>query len=81
MMVVAVLVGDGGGCCSLAYLLINCSRPFRLSSIKSSSKIPSSDLINDGNCFLNAFPGNDGTTIYNEEPHHFIQVQDFQKSY
>ena len=51
-------------CSQRAYLFINCSKPFLLSSIKSSSNIPSSDLIKDGSCFLNAFPGNGGTTIY-----------------
>lgn len=37
------------------------SRPFLLSSMKSSSNIPSS--FRNGNCLFQAFPGNGGTTI------------------
>ena len=46
---------------NLAYLLINCSRPCLLSSIKDSSKIPSSPR--KGSCRFKAFPGSGGTTI------------------
>lgn len=45
----------------LAYLLINCSRPCLLSSMKDSSKIPSSPR--KGSCRFKAFPGSGGTTI------------------
>lgn len=44
------------------YLLMNCSNPFLLSSIKSSSNIPSSPL--NGICLFQAFPGKLGTTIW-----------------
>lgn len=44
-----------------AYLLINCSRPCLLSSMKDSSKIPSSPR--KGSCRFKAFPGSGGTTI------------------
>lgn len=46
---------------NLAYLLINCSRPCLLSSMKDSSKIPSSPR--KGSCRFKAFPGSGGTTI------------------
>jgi len=48
---------------SSIYLLINCSRPLRRSSMNSSSNIPSSPRKNAGTCFFQAFDGNDGTTI------------------
>lgn len=46
---------------TLAYLLINCSRPCLLSSMNDSSKIPSSPR--KGSCRFKAFPGSGGTTI------------------
>ena len=45
------------------YLLMNCSRPFRRSSMNSSSKIPSSRRRKAGICRFHALPGNAGTTI------------------
>lgn len=45
------------------YLLINSSSPLRLSSIKSSSNIPSLLRRKLGICRSHAFPGNGGTTI------------------
>lgn len=45
-----------------ATLLINCSKPFLRSSIKSSSKMPSS--LRNGSWRFQAFPGNCGTTIF-----------------
>lgn len=45
-----------------AYLLTKASKPFLRSSIKSSSKIPSSPR--NGIWRFQAFPGNGGTTIY-----------------
>ncbi len=46
----------------LTDLLMNCSRPNRRSSMKDSSKRPSSPR--NGNCLLKALPGRDGTTIW-----------------
>lgn len=43
------------------YLLINCSRPCLRSSMKDSSKMPSSPR--KGSCRFKAFPGSGGTTI------------------
>lgn len=40
---------------------MNCSRPIRRSSMKDSSKRPSSER--NGNCLFRALPGRDGTTI------------------
>lgn len=42
-------------------LLMNCSRPARRSSMKESSKRPSS--LRNGSCLFRALPGRDGTTI------------------
>jgi len=44
-----------------AYLLINCSSPCLRSSMKDSSKMPSSPR--KGSCRFKAFPGSGGTTI------------------
>lgn len=44
-----------------AYLLINCSNPCLRSSMKDSSKMPSSPR--NGSCRFKAFPGSGGTTI------------------
>ena len=46
----------------ILYLFIKASRPFRRSSIKSSSNIPSS--FRNGSWRPHAFPGKGGTTIY-----------------
>uniref|UniRef100_A0A0E9PIC8 Uncharacterized protein n=1 Tax=Anguilla anguilla TaxID=7936 RepID=A0A0E9PIC8_ANGAN len=43
------------------YLLMNCSKPTRRSSMKDSSKMPSSPR--KGSCLFSAFPGRGGTTI------------------
>ena len=47
---------------STTYLFMNVSRPLRLSSMNSSSKMPSSFL--NGSCLCHALLGNSGTTIY-----------------
>lgn len=48
-------------------LLMNCSRPARRSSMKESSKRPSS--LRNGSCLFRALPGRDGTTIWGIEGH------------
>ena len=52
---------------SRTYLLINSSNPLRLSSMKSSSKMPSWLRRNAGTCRCQALPGRLGTTIYLNE--------------
>lgn len=49
----------------ITYLLTNVSNPFRLSSMKSSSNMPSSPL--NGIWRFHALPGNGGTTIYKQK--------------
>lgn len=46
---------------------MNCSRPFRRSSMNSSSKMPSSRRRKAGICLVQALPGKTGTTIYRRE--------------
>ena len=57
-------------------LLMNCSRPDRRSSMKTSSKRPSS--ARNGNCLFRALPGRDGTTIWrrtNNRKDHIHEIQ------
>lgn len=60
------------------HLLINCSKARRRSSIKSSSKIPSSRRRNAGTCLLKAFDGKVGTTILKKK--NFTNKNSLKKS-
>lgn len=56
-----LLLSLDGGYQHLSYLFMNCSKPCLLSSMKDSSKMPSSPR--KGSWRFNALPGSGGTTI------------------
>lgn len=53
-------------------LLMNCSKPTRRSSMKESSKRPSS--WRNGSCLFSALPGRDGTTICKDKQLFFVKT-------